>query len=191
MNNSVISYLIVNNLLLIYFIGIEDITTKDNKTLLKKYLIITMTSMLIYSSFFYIYKLFLEYNLLFIIPIIYVIFIYLFTITLKTLNNVLIIYNNKLKYSNDFLLSNSSLIAITFFALDKSHKFLEGFKIILLSSLGVLIALILIIFIKKNFEQRTPSKILVNETVYFFIIFILSLIPNIIMLINNNNGGLQ
>ncbi|QFP42221.1 hypothetical protein F9Y90_03870 [Borrelia miyamotoi] len=188
MKNSIIMYLIVNNLLLIHFIGIEDIKIKDHKTLLKRYLIITLTSLLIYSSLFYIYKLFLEYNLLFITPIIYITIIYVLTIILKTLNNILIIYNNKSKYSNDFLLSNSSLIAITFFALDKSHSFLEGIKILLLSSLSVLIALILITLTKKNFEKRLTSKILTNETVYFFIMFILSIIPNIIMLINNNEG---
>ncbi|WP_281861929.1 hypothetical protein [Candidatus Borrelia fainii] len=188
MKNSLITYLLVNNLLLIHFIGIEDIKIKDNQTLSKKYLVVIITSLLIYSSLFYVYKLFLEHNLLYIIPIIYITLIYILTIIFKILNNILIVYNNKSKYSNDFLLSNTSLIAITFFSLDKSHNFLEGIKILILSSLSILIALILITLTKKSFEKKLTSKILTNETMYFFIMFILSLIPNIIMLINNIEG---
>ena len=181
-------YLLVNNLLLIHFIGIEDIKIKDNQTLAKKYLTIIITSLLIYSLLFYFYKLFAEHNLLFIIPIIYVILIYIIIIGLKALTNILAIYNKKSKYSNDFLLSNSSLIAIIFFGLDKSHSFFEGIGIIILSSLSVLMALILIILIKRNFEKRLISKILENEAMYFFIMFILSLIPNIIILINSSEN---
>ncbi|AHH08035.1 hypothetical protein baBA2_000071 [Borrelia anserina] len=188
MKNSLIMYLLINNMLLIHFIGIEDIKIKDNKALSKKYLIIIITSLSIYSCLFYIYKLFSEHNLSFTIPIIYTSLIYILTIILRILNNILIAYNNKPKYPNDFLLSNSSLIAITFFALDKSHNFLEGIKILILSSFSVLIALTLIILIKNSFEKRLTSKLLANETMYFFIMFILSLIPNIIILINKSES---
>ncbi|AHH10228.1 hypothetical protein [Borrelia coriaceae] len=189
MNNNLVTYLIINNLLLIHFIGIEDIKVKNNKTLSKKYLIIIITALFTYSSLFHIYKLLSEYNLLLIIPMIYIILIYTLTIILKTLNNILIAYNNKSKYSNDFVLSNSSFTAIIFFSLDKNHNFLEGITTLILSSLSILISLILIKLIKKNFETKLTSKILVNETMDFFIMFILSLIPNIIILINNIEGS--
>ncbi|ACH94336.1 hypothetical protein ACE4V3_03925 [Borrelia recurrentis] len=189
MTSNLITYLLANNLLLIHFIGIEDIKIKDNKTLSKKYLTIIITSLLIYSCLFYIYKLFVEYNLLFIIPIIYMTLIYILTLMLKTLNNILVVmYNSKTKYSNDFLLSNSSLIAIIFFSLDKSHNFLEGITILILSSLSILITIILTKIIKKNLEKKSTFKLITNETMYFFIIFILSLIPNIIILINNSES---
>ncbi|AWG42472.1 hypothetical protein CR532_00370 [Candidatus Borreliella tachyglossi] len=188
MTNSLLMYVLVNNLILIHFIGLEDIKIKDIKALAKKYLIIIITSLLIYSSLFYLYKAFSENNLLFIIPIVYIIVIYMLIMVLKSLNNILTIYNKQSKYSNDFLLSNSSLVAITFFALDQSHSFLEGIGILILSLLAVLISLILILLIKRNFEKGLTSKILDNESMYFFIMFILSLIPNIIILINNNES---
>ncbi len=115
--------------------------------------------------------------------------IYILTLMLKTLNNILVVmYNSKTKYSNDFLLSNSSLIAIIFFSLDKSHNFLEGITILILSSLSILITIILTKIIKKNLEKKSTFKLITNETMYFFIIFILSLIPNIIILINNSES---
>ncbi|WKC57660.1 hypothetical protein [Borrelia sp. P9F1] len=187
MTNNLTIYLLINNLLLIHFIGIEDVKIKDNRKLAKKYLTIVITSLIIYSFLFYFYKLFVEHELLFIMPIIYAILIYVIIMGLKTLNSILIVYNKKSKYSNDFLLSNSGLVAIVFFALDKSHGFLEGLGIIVLSSLSVLISLMLIVLIKRNFEKRVTSKILENEAMYFFIMFVLSLIPNIIILMNN--GG--
>ena len=188
MINSLTIYLLVNNLLLIHFIGIEDVKIKDNRKLAKKYLIIVITSLLIYSFLFYFYKLLTEHELLFIMPVIYVILLYIIIMGLKTLNNILIVYNKKSKYSNDFLLSNSGLVAVVFFALDKSHSFLGGLGIIILSSLSVLTPLMLIVLIKRNFEKRLTSKILENEAMYFFIMFILSLIPNIIILINGSEN---
>ncbi|QMU98886.1 hypothetical protein F0310_00350 [Borrelia sp. A-FGy1] len=188
MTNKLMMYLLVNNLLLIHFIGIEDIKIKNNQTLTKKYLTIIISSLFIYSFLFYFYKLFEKYNLLLIIPIIYVILLYIIIIGLKSITNILSVYNKKLKYSNDFLLSNSSLIAIIFFGLDKSHSFFEGILIITLSSLSVLIALMLIVIIKRNFEKKLMSEILENEAIYFFIMFILSLIPNIIILINSSEN---
>ncbi|UER67289.1 hypothetical protein LKV13_00355 [Borrelia sp. BU AG58] len=187
MTNNLTIYLLVNNLLLIHFIGIEDIKIKDNRTLTKKYLTIIITSLLIYSLLFYFYNLLVKHELLFIMPIIYVAILYITIIGIKALNNILIVYN-KSKCSNDFLLSSSGLVAIIFFALEKNHGFLEGIGIIVLSSLSVLISLMLIILIKRNFEKRLTSKILENEATYFFIMFILSLIPNIIILINSSES---
>ncbi len=83
------------------------------------------------------------------------------------------------------MLSNSSLIAITFFALDKNNGFFEGLEILILSALGILIALMSITSIKKTLNKNPKINILENEPIYFFIIFILSLIPNIIILIYN------
>ncbi len=68
-----------------------------------------------------------------------------------------IVYNKKSNYSNDFMLSNSSLIAITFFALDKNNGFLEGLEILILSVLGILIALMSIISIKKTLIKSLKS----------------------------------
>ncbi|WKC80416.1 hypothetical protein [Borreliella tanukii] len=185
MTNNLIACLIINNLTLIHFIGFEDIKIKNNAILLKKYIIITTTSLLIYSTSFYLYKLLAKNNLLFLMPIFYVILIYLLILSFKVLNDIFIAYNKKSNYSNDFMLSNSSLIAITFFALDKNNGFFEGLEILILSALGILIALISITSIKKNFDKKPKIKILENEPIYFFIMFILSLIPNIIILINN------
>ncbi|AIJ29448.1 hypothetical protein [Borreliella valaisiana] len=185
MTNNLITYLIINNLTLIHFIGFEDIKIKNNAILIKKYIIITITSLLIYSILFYLYKLIAKNNLLFLIPIFYVILIYVLILSFKVLNDIFIIYNKKSNYSNDFMLSNSSLIAITFFALDKNNGFFEGLEMIILSALGILIALILITSIKKNFDKNPKIEILENEPIYFFIMFILSLIPNIIILIHN------
>ncbi|APQ15472.1 hypothetical protein BLA33_03915 [Borreliella garinii] len=185
MTNNLITWLIINNLTLIHFVGFEDIKIKNNAILIKKYIIITITSLLIYSISFYLYKLLEKNNLLFLMPIFYVILIYMLILLFKVLNDMFIIYNKKSNYSNDFMLSNSSLIAITFFALDKNNGFLEGLEILILSVLGILIALISIISIKKNFDKKPKINILENEPIYFFIMFILSLIPNIIILIYN------
>ncbi|AFT83410.1 hypothetical protein BgCN_0074 [Borreliella garinii NMJW1] len=185
MTNNLITCLIINNLTLIHFVGFEDIKIKNNAILIKKYVIITITSLLIYSISFYLYKLLEKNNLLFLMPIIYVILIYMLTLSFKVLNDIFIVYNKKSNYSNDFMLSNSSLIAITFFALDKNNGFLEGLEILILSALGILIALMSIISIKKNFDKKPKINILANEPIYFFIMFILSLIPNIIILIYN------
>lgn len=185
MTNNLITCLIINNLTLIHFVGFEDIKIKNNAILIKKYVIITITSLLIYSISFYLYKLLEKNNLLFLMPIIYVILIYMLIISFKVLNDMFIVYNKKSNYSNDFMLSNSSLIAITFFALDKNNGFLEGLEILILSVLGILIALMSIISIKKNFDKKPKINILENEPIYFFIMFILSLIPNIIILIYN------
>ncbi|WKC74913.1 hypothetical protein QIA36_00925 [Borreliella yangtzensis] len=185
MTNNLITYLIINNLTLIHFVGFEDIKIKNNAILIKKYIIITIASLLIYSISFYIYKLIERNNLLFLMPIFYVILIYVLILLFKVLNDILIVYNKKSNYSNDFMLSNTSLIAITFFALDKNNGFFEGLEMIILSTLGILIALISITSIKKNFDKNPKIKILENEPIYFFIMFILSLIPNIIILIHN------
>lgn len=185
MTNNLITYLIINNLTLIHFVGFEDIKIKNNAILIKKYIIITIASLLIYSISFYIYKLIARNNLLFLMPIFYVILIYMLILLFKVLNDILIVYNKKSNYSNDFMLSNTSLIAITFFALDKNNGFFEGLEMIILSVLGILIALISITSIKKNFDKTPKIKILENEPIYFFIMFILSLIPNIIILIHN------
>ncbi|WP_215539104.1 hypothetical protein [Borreliella bavariensis] len=185
MTNNLITCLIINNLTLIHFVGFEDIKIKNNAILIKKYVIITITSLLIYSISFYLYKLLEKNNLLFLMPIIYVILIYMLILSFKVLNDMFIVYNKKSNYSNDFMLSNSSLIAITFFALDKNNGFLEGLEILILSVLGILIALMSIISIKKNFDKKSKINILENEPIYFFIMFILSLIPNIIILIYN------
>ncbi len=61
MTNNLITWLIINNLTLIHFVGFEDIKIKNNAILIKKYIIITITSLLIYSISFYLYKL-LEKN---------------------------------------------------------------------------------------------------------------------------------
>lgn len=185
MINNLITCLIINNLTLIHFVGFEDIKIKNSAILIKKYIIITITSLLIYSISFYLYKLLEKNNLLFLMPIIYVILIYMLILSFKVLNDMFIVYNKKSNYSNDFMLSNSSLIAITFFALDKNNGFLEGLEILILSVLGILIALMSIISIKKNFDKKPKINILENEPIYFFIMFILSLIPNIIILIYN------
>ncbi|WNY69246.1 hypothetical protein [Borreliella andersonii] len=185
MTNNFITYLIINNLTLIHFIGFEDIKIKNNIILIKRYVIITITSLLIYSTSFYLYKLFAKNYLLFLIPIFYVILIYVLILSFKVLNDIFIVYNKKSNYSNDFMLSNSSLIAITFFALDKNNGFFEGLEILILSSLSILIALMLITSIKKHFDNSPKVNILENEPIYFFIMFILSLIPNIIILIYN------
>ncbi|QFI14230.1 hypothetical protein QIA37_00930 [Borrelia sp. CA_690] len=185
MTNNLITYLIINNLTLIHFVGFEDIKIKSNSILIKKYLIITIISLLIYSISFYPYKLLAKNNVLFLIPIFYVILIYILILSFKVLNDIFIAYNKKSNYSNDFMLSNSSLIAITFFALDKNNGFFEGLEILILSALGILIALMSITLIKKNFDKNPKIKILDNESIYFFIMFILSLIPNIIILIYN------
>ncbi|WKD00443.1 hypothetical protein QIA01_00360 [Borreliella americana] len=185
MTNNLITCLIINNLTLIHFVGLEDIKIKNNIILIKKYVIITLTSLLIYSISFYLYKLFLKNNLLFLMPIFYVILIYVLILSFKVLNDIFIVYNNKSNYSNDFMLSNSSLIAITFFALDKNNGFFEGLEILVLSALGILITLMLITSIKKTFDNKPKINILENEPIYFFIMFILSLIPNIIILIYN------
>ncbi|WP_187982675.1 hypothetical protein [Borreliella bavariensis] len=185
MTNNLITCLIINNLTLIHFVGFEDIKIKNNAILIKKYVIITITSLLTYSISFYLYKLLEKNNLLFLMPIIYVILIYMLILSFKVLNDMFIVYNKKSNYSNDFMLSNSSLIAITFFALDKNNGFLEGLEILILSVLGILIALMSIISIKKNFDKKPKINILENEPIYFFIMFILSLIPNIIILIYN------
>ncbi|MCD2332484.1 hypothetical protein [Borreliella americana] len=185
MTNNLITCLIINNLTLIHFVGLEDIKIKNNIILIKKYVIITLTSLLIYSISFYLYKLFVKNNLLFLMPIFYVILIYVLIISFKVLNDIIIVYNNKSNYSNDFMLSNSSLIAITFFALDKNNGFFEGLEILVLSALGILIALMLITSIKKTFDNKPKINILENEPIYFFTMFILSLIPNIIILIYN------
>ncbi|AJA89921.1 hypothetical protein OY14_00355 [Borreliella chilensis] len=185
MINNLITCLIINNLTLIHFIGFEDIKIKNNAILIKKYIIITTTSLLIYSISFYLYKLLLKNNLLFLMPIFYVILIYGLILSFKVLNDIFIVYNKKSNYSNDFMLSNSSLIAITFFALDKNNGFFEGLEILILSVLGILIALMAITSIKKTFDKKPKINILENEPIYFFIIFILSLIPNIIILIYN------
>ncbi|WP_215536911.1 hypothetical protein [Borreliella bavariensis] len=185
MTNNLITCLIINNLTLIHFVGFEDIKIKNNAILIKKYVIITITSLLIYSISFYLYKLLEKNNLLFLMPIIYVILIYMLILSFKVLNDMFIVYNKKSNYSNDFMLSNSSLIAITFFALDKNNGFLEGLEILILSVLGILMALMSIISIKKNFDKKPKINILENEPIYFFIMFILSLIPNIIILIYN------
>nr|WP_267506826.1 hypothetical protein [Borreliella bavariensis] len=185
MTNNLITCLIINNLTLIHFVGFEDIKIKNNAILIKKYVIITITSLLIYSISFYLYKLLEKNSLLFLMPIFYVILIYMLILSFKVLNDMFIVYNKKSNYSNDFMLSNSSLIAITFFALDKNNGFLEGLEILTLSVLGILIALMSIISIKKNFDKKPKINILENEPIYFFIMFILSLIPNIIILIYN------
>ncbi|WNY65563.1 hypothetical protein QIA45_00355 [Borreliella andersonii] len=185
MTNNFITYLIINNLTLIHFIGFEDIKIKNNIILIKRYVIITITSLLIYSTSFYLYKLLARNNLLFLIPIFYVILIYVLILSFNVLNDIFIVYNKKSNYSNDFMLSNSSLIAITFFALDKNNGFFEGLEILILSSLSILIALMLITSIKKHFDNSPKVNILKNEPIYFFIMFILSLIPNIIILIYN------
>ncbi|WKC78577.1 hypothetical protein QIA30_00910 [Borreliella turdi] len=185
MTSNLITYLIINNLTLIHFVGFEDIKIKNNAILIKKYIIITITSLLIYSTSFYFYKLFTKNNLLFLMPIFYVMLIYMLILFFKALNDIFIVYNKKSNYSNDFMLSNSSLIAITFFALDKNNGFFEGLEIIILSALGILIALMSIISIKKNFDKNPKKNILENEPIYFFIMFIISLIPNIIILIYN------
>ncbi|WP_151073784.1 hypothetical protein [Borreliella turdi] len=185
MTSNLITYLIINNLTLIHFVGFEDIKIKNNAILIKKYIIITITSLLIYSTSFYFYKLFTKNNLLFLMPIFYVMLIYMLILFFKALNDIFIVYNKKSNYSNDFMLSNSSLIAITFFALDKNNGFFEGLEIIILSALGILIALMSIISIKKNFDKKPKKNILENEPIYFFIMFIISLIPNIIILIYN------
>ncbi|APS98306.1 hypothetical protein Bmayo_00365 [Borreliella mayonii] len=185
MTSNLITCLIINNLTLIHFIGFEDIKIKSNLTLIKRYIIITITSLLIYSILFYLYKLFAENNLLFLMPIFYVILIYVLVLLFKVLNDIFIVYNKKSNYSNDFMLSNSSLIAITFFALDNNNGFFKGLEILILSAFGILIALILITSIKKNFDKNPKINILENEPIYFFIMFILSLIPNIIILIYN------
>nr|WP_267510501.1 hypothetical protein [Borreliella bavariensis] len=173
MTNNLITCLIINNLTLIHFVGFEDIKIKNNAILIKKYVIITITSLLIYSISFYLYKLLEKNNLLFLMPIIYVILIYMLILSFKVLNDMFIVYNKKSNYSNDFMLSNSSLIAITFFALDKNNGFLEGLEILILSVLGILIALMSIISIKKNFDKKPKINILANEPIYFFIMFIL------------------
>ncbi|WPM06214.1 hypothetical protein QIA41_03915 [Borreliella sinica] len=185
MTGNLITYLIINNLTLIHFVGFEDIKIKNNVILIKKYVIIIAASLLIYSISFYFYKLLEKNNLLFLIPIFYVILIYTFILLFKVINDILIIYNKKSNYSNDFMLSNSSLIAITFFALDKNNGFFEGLEILILSALGILIALMSIKSIKKNFDKNPKIQILETEPIYFFIMFILSLIPNIIILIYN------
>ncbi|WP_210379391.1 hypothetical protein [Borreliella garinii] len=185
MTNNLITWLIINNLTLIHFVGFEDIKIKNNAILIKKYIIITITSLLIYSISFYLYKLLEKNNLLFLMPIFYVILIYMLILLFKVLNDMFIVYNKKSNYSNDFMLSNSSLIAITFFSLDKNNGFLEGLEILILSVLGILIALMSIISIKKKFDKKPKINILENEPIYFFIMFILSLIPNIIILIYN------
>lgn len=185
MTNNLITCLIINNLTLIHFVGFEDIKIKNNAILIKKYVIITITSLLIYSISFYLYKILEKNSLLFLMPIFYVILIYMLILSFKVLNDMFIVYNKKSNYSNDFMLSNSSLIAITFFALDKNNGFLEGLEILILSVLGILIALMSIISIKKNFDKKPKINILENEPIYFFIMFILSLIPNIIILIYN------
>ncbi|AEL18261.1 hypothetical protein [Borreliella bissettiae] len=185
MTSNLITYLIINNLTLIHFVGLEDIKIKNNVALIKRYVIITITSLLIYSISFYLYKLFTKNNLLFLMPIFYVILIYVLILSFKALNDIFIVYNKKSNYSNDFMLSNSSLIAITFFALDKNNGFFEGLEILILSALGILIALISITSVKKNFDKNPKINILENEPIYFFIMFIISLIPNIIILIYN------
>lgn len=185
MTNDLITCLIINNLTLIHFIGFEDIKIKNNAILIRKYVTITVASLLIYSMSFYFYKLLANNNLLFLMPIFYTTLIYMLILLFKVLNDIFIVYNKKSNYSNDFMLSNSSLIAITFFALDKNNGFFEGLEILILSALGILIALILITAIKKNFDKNPKIKILENEPIYFFIMFILSLIPNIIILIYN------
>ncbi len=157
MTNNLITWLIINNLTLIHFVGFEDIKIKNNAILIKKYIIITITSLLIYSISFYLYKLLEKNNLLFLMPIFYVILIYMLILLFKVLNDMFIIYNKKSNYSNDFMLSNSSLIAITFFALDKNNGFLEGLEILILSVLGILIALISIISIKKTLIKSLKS----------------------------------
>lgn len=185
MINNLITCLIINNLTLIHFVGFEDIKIKNNVILIKKYVLITITSLLIYSISFYFYKLLAKNNLLFLMPIFYVILIYMLILLFKVINDIFIVYNRKSNYSNDFMLSNSSLIAITFFALDKNNGFFEGLEILILSALGILVALILITSIKKNFDKNPKINILENEPIYFFIMFILSLIPNIIILMYN------
>ncbi len=149
MTNNLITWLIINNLTLIHFVGFEDIKIKNNAILIKKYIIITITSLLIYSISFYLYKLLEKNNLLFLMPIFYVILIYMLILLFKVLNDMFIVYNKKSNYSNDFMLSNSSLIAITFFALDKNNGFLEGLEILILSVLGILIANIIILIYNK------------------------------------------
>ncbi|SCW36323.1 hypothetical protein SAMN02983004_00778 [Borreliella japonica] len=186
MTDNLITYLIINNLTLIHFVGFEDIKIKNNAILIKKYVIITITSLLIYSISFYLYKLLEKNNLLFLMPIFYVTLIYVLILLFKVLNDIFIIYNIKSNYSNDFMLSSSSLIAITFFALDKNNGFFEGLEILILSTLGVLITLMSITSIKKNFDKNPKINILENEPIYFFIMFIISLIPNIIILIYNH-----
>ncbi|MBB6213290.1 hypothetical protein QIA17_00895 [Borreliella californiensis] len=185
MTSNLITCLIINNLTLIHFVGFEDIKIKNNVSLIKKYIIITITSLLIYSMSFYLYKQFTKNNLLFLMPIFYVILIYMLISSFKVLNDIFIVYNKKSNYSNDFMLSNNSLIAITFFALDKNNGFFEGLEILILSALGILIALMSITSVKKNFDKNPKINILGNESIYFFIMFILSLIPNIIILIYN------
>ncbi|WKC87774.1 hypothetical protein [Borreliella japonica] len=186
MTDNLITCLIINNLTLIHFVGFEDIKIKNNAILIKKYVIITITSLLIYSISFYLYKLLEKNNLLFLMPIFYVTLIYVLILLFKVLNDIFIIYNIKSNYSNDFMLSSSSLIAITFFALDKNNGFFEGLEILILSTLGVLITLMSITSIKKNFDKNPKINILENEPIYFFIMFIISLIPNIIILIYNH-----
>ncbi len=173
MTNNLIACLIINNLTLIHFVGFEDIKIKNNIMLIKRYAIITITSLLIYSISFYLYKLFAKNNLLFLVPIFYVILIYVLILLFKVLNDLFIVYNKKSNYSNDFMLSNSSLIAITFFALDKNNGFFEGLEILILSALGILIALMSITSIKKTLI-KTPKSIYwkTNQYIFYNIYFI-------------------